>query len=251
LRERGGPVAQSQGFRQAREIDVELIAGKLVRSTIEEILDPRIAAVIIVDLQNDFCSENGAWHKQGDGVKVMSGVVANVSDLVTQARLAGVKIIYIQMVTLPNGASMSPAYLRFIVDKNKLAPNQVGCELGSWGAEIVEALSPQPGDIVVQKWRSSGFVGTNLELILRGEGIESVIVCGAATYACVESTIRDVFNEDFYVVEVEDSVGGFDQELHEASLRIMRSRVDVIPRRSVIDVWQRTGTAPNVRKLTD
>lgn len=224
---------------------MEVISGKAVRSTLEELADPRTAALIIVDLQNDFCTANGLWHQRGHSLEGITSVVANTADLVAHARHAGVKIIYVQMVMLPNGASLSPAYLRFIATKTGLGPDQMGCELGSWGAEIVAALAPKAGDIVVQKWRSSGFVGTNLELILRGAGVESVIVCGAATYACVESTIRDAFNKDFYVVEVEDCVGGFDQELHDASLQIMRSRIDVIPRQVLIDIWQGLGGDPD------
>ncbi|MFB0872613.1 MULTISPECIES: isochorismatase family cysteine hydrolase [unclassified Sphingobium] len=222
-----------------------MISGKAVRSTLADLADPRAAALIIVDLQNDFCAANGLWHQRGHSLTGITSVVANTADLVAHARHAGVKIIFIQMVMLPNAASLSPAYLRFIATKTGLAPDQMGCELGSWGAEIIAALAPEPGDIIVQKWRSSAFLGTNLELILRGAGVETVIVCGAATYACVESTIRDAFNKDFYVIEVEDCVGGFNQDLHEASLQIMRSRIDVIPRKMLIDVWQGLGVDPD------
>ena len=80
-----------------------------------------------------------------------------------------------------------------------------------------------------------------LELLLRSAGVESLVVCGVATHACVESTIRDAFNKDFYVVEVEDCVAALDQRLHEASLSIMRTRIDVVSTQALARAWQSNG----------
>lgn len=217
---------------------MEIIAGKEVLTTLEEIVDPQRAAVLVVDVQNDFCSEEGVWAKRGGDLSMMETVIPAVSRLINGARAHGTPVIYIQMTNLPGVKSISPSYLRFMTTKCNLSPEDLGCAPGTWGVEIVPEVAPEPGELVIQKWRSSAFVGTNLDLILRSNGIESVIVCGVATQACVESTIRDAFNTDYYVVEVEDAVGGYDRALHEASLSVMRGRVDVVPVDRVLEAWE-------------
>jgi nicotinamidase-related amidase len=216
---------------------VKTVAGKRYLTTLEEIVSPERAALIVVDLQNDFCSVGGAWNSRGYDVGAMPDVIANSKRLIDGAREAGVPVIYIQMSKLPNLMSLSPSYFRFMIDKNDLDVESLGCEPDTWGIEIVPEVAPQPGELVIPKWRSSAFVGTPLELVLRSNGIESVIVCGVATHACVESTVRDAFNNDFYVALVEDCVGAFDQHLHDAAMTVLRGRVDVVTCDQVREAW--------------
>jgi nicotinamidase-related amidase len=91
---------------------------------------------------------------------------------------------------------------------------------------------------VVKKHRSSAFVHTNLDKILRVNGIETVIVCGVVTQGCVESTVRDASFYDYYVVLVEDCVATTSHQLHEASLLVMKSRYDVVAAEALISFWQ-------------
>ncbi len=80
------------------------------------------------------------------------------------------------------------------------------CLSGSWGAEIIEELRPEPGDIVVKKQRYDGFIGTNLDVILRTLGIKYLIFVGTATNICVESTLRRSFFLDYFPILVSDAV---------------------------------------------
>jgi nicotinamidase-related amidase len=183
---------------------MEVIAGKTVLTTLEEIAHPTRAALLVIDVQNEFCGPTSVWRRDpDDGIERMLG---NVSRLLRQARAAGLRVIYVQMITLPGLASWSPAYTRFMILKNGVPLERAGPLPGSWEAEIVAEVAPEPGETIIQKRCSSAFVDTDLERVLHEAGIESVIVCGIATHACVESTIRDAFNRDFYVVEVEDCV---------------------------------------------
>lgn len=223
---------------------MKVIAGKEVLTSLEEIIDPKRAALLVVDLQNDFCSPDGVWGQRGYDVSGMPAVIANSKRLIESARAAGVQIIYIQMTKLPGYKSVSPPYLRFMVDKNDLSEDEPGCAPGTWGADVLPEIAPQPGDLVVQKWRSSAFVGTPLELILRSNAIQSVVVCGVATNACVESTVRDAFNNNYYVVLAEDCVAAYEQRLHDASLTVLRGRVDVIPSDRIIMAWSERDNQP-------
>ena len=90
---------------------------------------------------------------------------------------------------------------------------------------------------MVKKYRSSGFWGTNLDLLLRSNGIESLVVTGCTTEGCVESTARDALFNDYYVVIVEDCVASDDRAQHEASLLLMRHRFDIASAEEVLRVW--------------
>ena len=90
---------------------------------------------------------------------------------------------------------------------------------------------------MVKKYRSSAFWGTNLDLLLRSNGIKSLIVAGCTTEGCVESTARDALFNDYYVVVVEDCVASDDRAQHEASLLLMRHRFDIATAEEVLRVW--------------
>ena len=95
---------------------------------------------------------------------------------------------------------------------------------GDWDAEIVDALKPEPGDLVVRKSRYSGFAGTNLDALLRTRGITHVVVMGVATNVCVESTVRDAFFHEYWPVVVTDATyQAGPPEIQEASLFNIRT----------------------------
>ena len=90
----------------------------------------------------------------------------------------------------------------------------------------------------MRKYRSSGFWGTNLDMLLRSNGIETVIVTGCTTEGCVESTARDAMFNDYYVVLPEDCVASDDPRQHEASLFLMRHRFDVVSSNDILAIWK-------------
>jgi nicotinamidase-related amidase len=118
---------------------------------------------------------------------------------------------------------------------------------GDAGREFVPELTPRDGELVVPKWRSSGFWGTSLDLLLRSNGIETVVVSGCTTEGCVESTARDALFNDYYVVIVEDCVASDDRAQHDASMLLMRHRFDLAASSDVIDQWM---VAAGNRKAT-
>jgi nicotinamidase-related amidase len=110
---------------------------------------------------------------------------------------------------------------------------------GTWGAEFCEGCEPKPGEIVVTKHRSSAFVGTNLDMILKSNGVKTVVIIGEQTPGCVEATYRDAAYYDFYNVLVEDCVAGRDQELHDASIKIQKARHDVVTTEQLFSIWSK------------
>jgi ureidoacrylate peracid hydrolase len=213
------------------------IDDQIVFTTLEEVVDPAHTALVVIDAQNDFCKEGGAFWENGDDLSTMPAAIAACGKLIETARAAGVQVIYIQNQKLPNNKSTSASWLRFLVARNGMVKNQNLCMVGSWGAQIVDELTPQDGDIVVQKWRSSAFVATNLDMILRTNGIKAVVCCGFITQGCVESTARDAGFYDYYPVVVEDAIANYHPHLHEASLMVQRTRYDVTTTSVVTGIW--------------
>ena len=110
---------------------------------------------------------------------------------------------------------------------------------GTWGAEFVAELEPRPGELVVKKYRSSAFYESDLDLLLRAEGIRTVLVAGCTTEGCVESTVRDLSFYDYFGVVLSDCVGSDLQELHDASMRVMGAhRADIATSAEVASLWK-------------
>ncbi len=93
---------------------------------------------------------------------------------------------------------------------------------GSWGAKIIPELAPQAGEIIIPKTRFSGFYKTNLEEILRAQGVERVILTGVCTSICVMDTAADAFFRNFRITVLQEAVGDFDLEMHRFALERMK-----------------------------
>ncbi len=216
------------------------IDGKQVFDSLEELVDPRHTALVVVDMQRDFCSPGGAFDSIGVDISMYPPMVPRLARLVEGARAAGVLVVYVMMTTLPGRLIESPAQIRFN-RRLHLAANG-GDPLdyttdGSDGQRIIPELEVLDGDVIVKKYRSSGFWGTNLDMLLRSNAIKSVVVTGCTTEGCVESTARDAMFNDYYVVLPEDCVASDDRVQHDASLLLMRHRFDVTTSEQILAEW--------------
>lgn len=217
------------------------VEGKQVFTELHELVDPSHTALVVVDMQRDFCTPGWAFDRLGVDISMYSPMIPRLARLIARARTAGVPVVFIQMTVLPGRMSESPAQIRFNL-RLHLESNGEGEPLqytvdGSEGQAIVDELAPEAADLVVKKYRSSGFWGTNLDLLLRSNGIRSVVMSGATTEGCVESTARDALFNDYYVVIAEDCVASDDPAQHEASLLLMRHRFDIATAEEIVAVW--------------
>jgi ureidoacrylate peracid hydrolase len=197
--------------------------------TLEQRLEPKHAAVVVVDMQNDFCHEDGGLAKNGGNVARTQAIVPALNALIADARKAEVPVIFVRA-----------AHNKW-TDSEARRAKQFGrqhaiCAEGTWGCEWY-GVAPEPGDAVVTKHRFSAFINTDLELILRAQGIQTLVMTGTATNVCVESTARDGFMLDHFIVFVDDCCGTGDEAAHAATLRNMRK--DVVTSDVVRDVWAR------------
>jgi nicotinamidase-related amidase len=229
---------------------VREIFGKMVCETIEEVLNPDWCAVLPIDLQNDFMLPSGSVGKAGGDLSAMAELLPKAEAFIKRTRELGVKLIHIRIVDLPNGESDSPSWLR---SKGMMSGVSAFAVEGTWGADFVEGCEPRPGEMVVTKHRSSAFVGTNLDMVLKSNGIKTVVLIGEQTQGCVEATYRDAAYYDYYNVLVEDCVAARDRKQHEASLMIQKARHDVVTMDQCFSIWSkyRNGsvTAPREKQV--
>ena len=222
------------------------VDGRQVYTTLDELIEPAHTALVVVDMQRDFCLPGGAFDQQGIDISMYPDMIPRLARLLRAAREVRTTVIFIQMTVLTGRRSESPAQIRFnmrmhLQDRGPLKPLWYTID-GSQGQEIIPELAPAEGDLAVRKYRSSAFWGTNLDMLLRSNGLKTLVMTGCTTEGCVESTARDALFNDYYVVMAEDCVASDDREQHEASLLLMRHRFDVVASGDVISTWRsRTG----------
>jgi nicotinamidase-related amidase len=229
---------------------VREVEGKQVFTTLAELVDARHTALVVVDMQRDFCTPGGAFDRLGVDISMYPPLVPRLARLIDGARAAAVQVVYVLMTVLAGRASESPAQIRFnlrlhLDSHGAVEPLEYAAD-GSEGQQLIPELTAQDGDLVVKKYRSSGFWGTNLDMLLRSNGIQSVVVTGCTTEGCVESTARDAMFNDYYVVVAEDCVASDDRAQHDASMLLMRHRFDIASSEQILDEWSRApASAPS------
>lgn len=169
-------------------------------------------ALLIIDMQNGFCSPSGSFSKIGIPTSRQAGAIAPIAWLASLCRNHHVPVLYTQTAF---NADYSDAGLS--ENEHPGLKDAGGFVRDTWDAEIVEELAPRAGETVVQKTRNNAFFGTGLEGILREKGIEQIIAVGVATNICVESTVRDARSYGFHALTVSDATATLSDELQRAS----------------------------------
>lgn len=193
-------------------------------------------------MQNDFCAPGGMFDQEGLDLNMIQATVPHLTSFIDQARKAGVFIVYIQSIySSENNWYLSDVWLEQMKrsGRGKHVEYPV-CEEGSWNADFYKGIEPLPGDIVIQKHRYSAFVNTPLDTVLRSKGIRTLIMTGVATNVCVESTARDGFMRDYYIVFVKDCAATTSEELHNNTLKnIARGFGEVVDSSDIVNCWER------------
>ena len=169
-------------------------------------------ALLLVDMQNAFASPGGMLDLAGIDVGPASQAVENARLLADAARAAKIPVIYLVMGYAPDqsnaGGEDSPnprKELALCLMRERPELRGKLLTYGTWDFQIVDALTPHPGELVIVKPRYSGFVGTPLDAELRSRGIRTLLMAGIASNVCVESTLRDAYFHEFWPVMVEDA----------------------------------------------
>ena len=177
-------------------------------------MNPHTTALVLIEFQNDFTTPGGVFHDAVKGVMHSTDMLANTASTVKQARALGVKIIHLPIQFAegyPELTHRDYGILKGVADGSAFRS-------GSWGAEISEAVSREAGDIVVEGKRGlDGFATTGLDLVLRNNGIQHLVVAGFLTNCCVEGTVRSGYEKGYNVVTLTDCTATFTDEQQHAA----------------------------------
>lgn len=196
-----------------------------VLRTLEAQLRPAHTALIVVDMQNDFCAEGGYLQRTraasaSNPIRVdQNERIAHAIDRLAQvARQAGSPVVW----------------LRSIYDFKYLAPAHIAkregegcCMEGTWGSDWF-VIAPAEGDPVVTKHTFSGFHETPLHTMMQARGIRTLVMTGVATNVCVDSTLRHGFFLGYHIVVAQDCVGSGNQAGHEGTLATVRTNIGAV-----------------------
>jgi nicotinamidase-related amidase len=166
-------------------------------------IDLARSALVIVDMQNDFCHPEGWFGQKGTDVRPMRRPIPVIAGLLPAWRAAGGAVIWLNWGVRPDRLNLSPT-IQFkgrrardgsadLPGYAEASPDDRGLSVvpGHWGAQQVDELPPAPGDITVFKHRLSGFWDNELDSVLRGQGLQTLLFAGVNTDRCVFSTLQD------------------------------------------------------------
>ena len=235
------PATRLGSDRKSRHIqfDAQVSRNGQESVTVPISIDAAKTAIIVCDMQNDFGAKGGMFDRAGNDISMIQRAVGPTAKVLTSARRAGVKIVYLKMGFRADlsdlGASDSVNRVRHLeglkVGQTIRAPDGRESRIlirDHWGTDIVPELKPQPDDFVLYKHRFSGFYETELDATLKRLEVKHLIFTGCTTSVCVESTIRDAMFRDYLPVLLADCTGEpigyhFPRSNHEASLLVIET----------------------------
>jgi ureidoacrylate peracid hydrolase len=180
------------------------------------------AALLVIDVLNDFAAEGGMMASEGLRLDHVQAMAARLPALVEAARAAGVLVVFVRNeYSTERNAYLSDAWLDVASRRGdgRSYTQRAACSPDSWENDFYGDLRPQDGEPVITKHRFSAFHQTDLDLVLRTHGIRTIVLTGAVTNVCVESTARDGFFRDYHVVFTSDGTAAYSMEEHEATLK--------------------------------
>ena len=190
---------------------------------------PERSALIIIDMQKDYCAEGGAFHRMGYDIEPAKALAVKLNNFLNQARKVLKSVVHFKMTKIDFLGS--PAALE---QYKRLGINRQYDPAFSEFYEVV----PKEGEVVIPKYRHSAFVSTYFDQFLRIRQIETLILTGLATNVCVESTARDGFARDYHIVIPEDLTEGTSPEAKKWSLNNINSFFgEIVQSQDLLKCW--------------
>jgi ureidoacrylate peracid hydrolase len=187
---------------------------------IREKVSPRHTALVVIDMQNDFIAKEGLLAREGRDVSDAEAMARELPKLLQTARDGGVFVVFVRNVyTTEKNYYLSDVWLEQAARKRQGGYTRIPvCEENSWSGDFYGEVRPLPGEPILTKHRYSAFYNTDLDTILRANGIRTVVLTGVVTNVCVETTAREAFVRDYYVAVVKDGTAAYSQADHEMTL---------------------------------
>ena len=209
---------------------------------------PGRTALLIIDLQRDFLEPGGFGELLGNDVGLLERVVEPTRALLEAARSAGMLVVHTREGHRADLTDCPPSKLArggLELGIGSHGPKGRILVRGEEGHDIVAAVAPAPGEVVLDKPGKGSFYATDLELILRNHGIDSLLVCGVTTEVCVHTTVREANDRGFECLVLSDCTGSYFPEFHAVGLRMIAAQGGIFgwvaPSANVLSALRRAG----------
>lgn len=185
-------------------------------------------ALIIIDMQRDFCAPGGFGEKLGNDISLTRSIIPQLQKVLEKAREAGLMIIHTREGHRPDLSDCPPTKL----NRGKIQGAGIGdvgpmgriLVRGEYGHDIVDELTPLEGEVIIDKPGKGAFYETDLDLILKNRGITHMFVAGVTTHVCVQTTLREANDRGYECMLLEDCSAAFDPRDHEDSIRMIHQQ---------------------------
>lgn len=197
-------------------------------------INPARTALLVIDMQRDFCAPGGYAEKAGLNVSLLREPIPAISSLLNAARSCGMLVVYTREGHRRDLSDCAPTKMA----RSHQARAPIGSEgpigkllvRGEYGHGIVDELAPKPGEPIVDKPGYGAFYQTDLEIVLRSRGISQLILTGVTTEVCIQSTLREAVDHGFECITVADGCASAYPDLHAASLAMIQVEGGILGR---------------------
>ncbi|MDP1641891.1 MAG: cysteine hydrolase [Phenylobacterium sp.] len=198
---------------------------------------PARTALVIIDMQVDFAAPEGRLGQWGVDLSTVPPALEKAQALADAARKAGAPVVFVGLFTRPE--TDSSAWRERMRRRGGDPDSDSGlCRAGEVGSDW-HGPKPLPGEAVVEKARYSGFHDAPLDSVLKGLGVDTLVVAGLTTECCVDCTVRDAFHLDYHVFLASDACAAYEAEVHAASLKALELNCAILVETDqVITAWE-------------
>lgn len=190
-------------------------------------VDTGRTALVIIDMQRDFLEPGGFGEALGNDVSLLTAAVGPCGEVLAAARRAGIFVIHTREGHRPDLTDAPPIKLERGGPAARIgAPGPMGRILirGEPGHDIIPELYPAAGEPVIDKPGKGAFYQTDLELMLKNRGIETLLVCGVTTEVCVNTTVREANDRGFRCIVLADCCASYFPEFHDMGLKMIKAQ---------------------------